>query len=83
MQLDWATIHKLETPLEQLLRRHAAIFREELGTIEGVQANLEVREGAIPRFHKPRTVPYAVRGAIEQDLERLERADQYRVSVSV
>lgn len=41
--------------------------------MEGVEAHLEVQEGATPRFHRPRSVPYALRGAVEQDLERLER----------
>ena len=31
-----------------------------------------VKENAVPKFHKLRSVPYAIRGAIEKDLERLE-----------
>ena len=33
---------------------------------------LTVREDAVPKFYKPRSVPYAIRGAIEKDLEQLE-----------
>ena len=72
-RLDWGAIQKIDTPVEHLLREYAEVFRKELGTMQGVQARLEVKEGAVPRFHKPRSVPYAIRGAIEQDLERLER----------
>ena len=38
-----------------------------------MQAHREVEPTAQPKFHKPRSVPYALKGAIEQDLERLER----------
>ena len=73
IRLNWGDIKKIETPLDQMLRKYAVVFIKELGTVKGVQAHLEVREGAVPRFHKPRSAPYAIRGAIEQDLERLER----------
>ena len=38
----------------------------------GIQTKLVVQENATPKFFKPRSVPYAIRGAIEKDLERLE-----------
>ena len=72
IKLDWGSIQKIETTADQLLQEYAEVFRKELGTVQGVQARLEVKEGAVPRFHKPRSVPYAIRSAIEQDLERLE-----------
>ena len=31
-----------------------------------------VPEDTTPKFFKPRSVPYAIHGAIEKDLERLE-----------
>ena len=40
--------------------------------MKGVQAHLEIDPTAQPRFYKPRSVPYAIKGAIERDLERLE-----------
>ena len=40
--------------------------------MEGVQAHLEVDPTAQPQFHNPCSVPYTLKGAIEQDLERLE-----------
>ena len=59
--------------LDQLLLKHEAVFRRKLGTMQGVQAHLKVDPTAQPKFHKPCSVPYALKGAIEQDLERLER----------
>ena len=33
---------------------------------------MTVREDAVSKFYKPHSVPYAIRGAIEKDLERLK-----------
>ena len=71
--LDWGSIKSIRSELDQLLLKHEAVFRRELGTMQGVQAHLEVDPTAQPKFHKPRSVPYALKGATEQDLERLER----------
>ena len=73
LQLDWGHIKKVVAPLEQLLQEYEEVFRPELGTLRGIQAKLEVKPDARPRFHKPRSVPYAIKGAIERDLERLEK----------
>ena len=34
---------------------------------------MSVKEGATPKFFKPRSVPFALKEAIEQDLDRLEQ----------
>ena len=68
--LDWDSIKTVRTELDQLLQKHEALFRKELGTLKGVEAHLEV-EQCTPKFFKARSVPYAIKGAIEQDLERL------------
>ena len=59
-------------PLEQMLQEYSEVFSPELGTLRGVKAKLEVKPDARSRFHKPRSVLYAIKGAIERDLERLE-----------
>ena len=71
--LDWGSIKAVRTELDQLLQKHEVVFRKELGTLKGIEAHLEVDAQAVPRFFKPRSVPYAIKGAIEQDLERLEQ----------
>jgi hypothetical protein len=45
-------------------------FPEGTGNTQGHQ--LVVPENTAARFYKPRPVPYAIRGAIEKDLEQLE-----------
>ena len=71
-RLDWKAIHSLkQTALSQLLEKHAAIFEPGLGTLKGVEATILVDPKAQPKFHKARSVPYAMRGLVDKELERL------------
>ena len=54
------------------MQKYDEVFQEELGTLKGIEAKLVVQENAVPKFYKPRSVLYAIRGGIEKDLERLE-----------
>ena len=49
------------------------MFTEKLGTIKSFSAKLSLKAGEEPKFFKPRSVPYAVRGAIDEELDRLEQ----------
>jgi len=62
----------MQTQLQALLKKYHQVFTDELGTIRDLKASLQVRLDAQPKFCKPRTVPYALRPAVEQELERLE-----------
>ena len=41
--------------------------------MQGVKVKLEVDANARPKFFKPRTVPYAHRKAVEQELDNLQK----------
>jgi len=56
----------VSSELDQLIPE---VFKEGLGTVKGCQVKLSVKEGAKPKFFKPRSVPFAVKEAIEKDLE--------------
>ena len=77
IHLGWLKIAKLscevKSDLEDVLQKHGTIFREELGLVKGVTARLQVESEATPIFCKARTVPYALRGKIKQELQRLEK----------
>ena len=47
--------------IERLKERYAEIFKSELGTVEGVTANLRLKDNVKPVFQKARPVPYALR----------------------
>lgn len=73
--LDWAQLHQLRSPslqLQDVLDRHAAVFKDELGMIQGAAAKLHIDPQAQPRFYKPRSVPHALRDKVRQELDRLE-----------
>ena len=48
------------------------VFRKELGCLKGVKASIPIPESAVPKFFKPRPVPYALRSRVENELDKLE-----------
>ena len=54
-----------------LLQKYSEVFQEVLGTLKGIEVKLVVQENAVSKFYNPRSVPYAIRGSTEKDLERL------------
>ena len=75
IKLDWRQLHHMRVPsaLHKVLQKHATGFKDELGEVKGTTAKLHVDPQARPRFCKRRTVPYALRGKVERELDRLER----------
>lgn len=72
IQLDWGSIKAAASQLETLLEQHKPVFQEGLGTVKGAPTTLQLKPGAHPHFCKARLAPYALKGAIEQELDRLE-----------
>ena len=48
---------------------YSSVFEPTLGTLQGYEAKIHV--GAQPKYCKARSVPYAMRGKVEEELERL------------
>lgn len=74
IKINWPRIKQLtshDKRLEEILQKHAPLFGEGLGALQGTKARIHVDPTATPMFHKARPVPYALREKIEQDLERL------------
>ena len=72
IRLNWPTIKNISNELDSVLDKHPEVFKDELGTLKDAKAQLFVKPGTVPKFHKPRPVPHAIKGAIEQELDRLE-----------
>ena len=75
--LDWETIRlaamdTTQMRLHELLKRYDEVFQDELGTMRTIKAELKLKENATPKFHHACTVPFALKGAVEQELNRLE-----------
>jgi len=56
--------------VEEIIAKHKSIFSTQTGS----QATLQINPDATPKFLKSRSVPYALKPAIEKDLKRLENA---------
>ena len=66
-------VHSLtyQHPLEDLLKKHLVVFKEELGCLKGVKAQLLV-DDTNPKFHKPRVVPFGFEEKVEAELDWLQ-----------
>ena len=60
------------TQLHMLLETYKEVFQDELGTMNSVKAELKLNENVTPKFHRPWSVPFALKGAAEQELAQLE-----------
>lgn len=79
LRLDWASVRMLSASrntqiVEELTGKYAEVFAGGLGTMKHVCAHLSLREGATPRFCRPRPVPFAIRESVGRELDRLEAA---------
>ena len=76
LTLNWKKINTVSKHasgnLEYLLDKYGDLFKDELGTIKSFQAELNVKPQDGPKFFKARSVPYALRVPIEEELDRLE-----------
>ena len=88
MQLNWENIFEqlqehnpnkekvncvnIQKELETVTNKYPNVFSEILGTIKGAQAKINVRPNSKPKFMKARTVPFAMKAAVELEIERME-----------
>ena len=59
--------------MQDVLNSHQDVFKPELGTLKGYKAQILVDSDAQPCFCKARSVPYAMRNKVEEELEHLEK----------
>ncbi|RXN04917.1 putative protein K02A2.6-like protein [Labeo rohita] len=74
LDICWSAVNQVNTEsmtLQDVLSRYEAVFKEGLGTWTGPPAKIHVDKDAVPRYYKPRPVPYALKKKVEVELERL------------
>lgn len=59
--------------MDALVDKHGDLFKDELGTISGEQAELFLREGSQPNFFKVSSVPFALQAAVESELAKMKK----------
>lgn len=78
IKLDWSAMCHWISPsqsdqmVKTLMHKYADVFKAELGTMKGIKAKLVLKAGAVPRFIRPRPIPFALKEAVEQELHHLE-----------
>lgn len=89
IKLDWTRMARTDTsinkidgktvPLTELVKevenKYADVFDGKYGEIRNVEVNLVLKEKAMPVFCKPHNVPFALRPAVEAELEKLVAND--------
>ena len=73
IKLKWQQIFKVEVncTLQGVLSCFSAVFKEDLGTVQGVKARIHVNPQASPIFYIARTVPFVLRDKVETNLDWL------------
>ena len=76
IRVDWKALFSLSThsSLKELLEENREVFQDDLGELKGIQATLNTKSQATPRFHKARKVPYTLKEKVEEELFRLQAA---------
>ena len=74
IKLNWSAIHSVSNTqdIEDILKNHQQLFRKELGTLKGMEAQIHVPPKAQPRYFKTRSLPYSLKVKVEKELERLK-----------
>ena len=69
---DNTSLRQNNPPLDDLLARYESVFEDGIGKVKGIQANFTFKEDPKPVFCKARTIPFALRHKVEEELNKLE-----------
>ena len=80
IKLNWPAIHTVfnNREVDNLLQKHQQLFREELGTLKGMEVQIHVPPNTQPRYFKPRPLAYSLKAKVEKELDRLQGAGLIR-----
>ncbi|VVC35274.1 Aspartic peptidase domain, partial [Cinara cedri] len=62
-----------EPKLEQLNIKYSNLFSDGMGRYVHKKFKIRLKDNATPIFHKPRQIPFAFKGQVEEKLYRLEK----------
>ena len=64
---------KIDREVQNLIGKYPKIFEDRVGRMKGYQAKINLKKGAVPKYCKARSVPFAVQEAVTNELDRLEK----------
>ena len=68
-----ATVSGVQGRMEALLRKCQKVFQEGPGWMNTFEASLLLKPQAVPKFLKARSVPFALKEAIDLELDPLRK----------
>ena len=76
-RLDWkslgvAVVKNKPQSVSDILEEYQVVFRDELGTMKDFTAKLEIKSNTKPKFCRPRSIPFAIKELVEQELKNLQ-----------
>uniref|UniRef100_A0AAQ4QCI8 CCHC-type domain-containing protein n=1 Tax=Gasterosteus aculeatus aculeatus TaxID=481459 RepID=A0AAQ4QCI8_GASAC len=78
IKLNWQEINMVakvgDINLQGILRKHAAVFKDELGRMKDITVKLTVKPNSKPKCFKARSVPYAIKPKVEAELDKLVKS---------
>ena len=75
--LNWQLLKMEVCPrgLDRVLERHRTVFTDELGCLKDIKAKFTLKEGAHPRFWKPRPVALARKPTVDKQLKNVSHSE--------
>lgn len=61
----------IDDSVQKLLEQYSDLWRDELGSFNKFKVHLKLKENSLPKFFKPRPVPFAIKDKVENELQRL------------
>ena len=58
--------------LPEILEHYQEVFQDDLGNMKDFTAKLEIKSNAKPKFCRPRSIPFAIKELVEQELKSLQ-----------
>ena len=77
IRLDRHTLFRVDRPSPRktlgtdYTRRYSQLFEKGIGTLNGYETRITLRQDAVPKFHRPRPVPYALHSKVDEELDCL------------
>ncbi|XP_028161637.1 uncharacterized protein K02A2.6-like [Ostrinia furnacalis] len=60
-----------ENDVQQLLNQFPGLWKDALGCFNKFKVELHVKENSVPKFFKPRSIPFALKDKVDEELTRL------------
>ena len=76
INLDWPRLNHVQatSACQQILDKHDSIFKDGLGTVQGVTAKFHINPDTQSKIFKAHPVPYTLEAKVEDELNQLQTA---------